>query len=67
METMGMELKTAREIKREREREREEGRKKGRSEVGRKKEEGAAESHRLRKGRVDDARVLSLGARNFAV
>lgn len=53
---MGMELK----IHREREREK----RKGRSEVERKEEEGAAESHRLRKGRVDDARLLSLAARN---
>ena len=55
---MGMELK----IQREREREKE--KRKGRSEVERKEEEGAAESHRLRKGRVDDARPLSLAARN---
>ena len=53
---MGMELKTHR--KREREK------RKGRSEVERKEKEGAAESHRLRKGRVDDARLLSLAARN---
>lgn len=45
-------------------RKREREKRKGRSEVERKEEEGAAESHRLRKGRVDDARLLSLAARN---